>query len=97
MSATPYYRVLIDHSRNASAASRAATMGKTLSTLTDVRLGVSQEERDWWDRDTDIVTVSVSCTPFDDRDGSKRTRTRDFADRISELLGIDVRIHDNID
>lgn len=97
MSTTPYYQVRIDHSRNADARAAAATMEKTLGGVEDARLSVWTQERDWWSSTSAIVNVAVSYTPFDDHDGSKLARTKAFADRLAELLGVEVRIHDNID
>lgn len=97
MSNDPYYQVLIDHSPNRQARANAAVMEKTAKGIDGARVSVWGRERDWWSSSSDIVKVSVSFTPFDDTDGSKYTRTRDFADRLAEILGVEVRIHDNID
>ena len=97
MSNLPYYQVRIDHSRNATARATAAQMAEQISALTDVRTNVYPDERDWWSRDSVVVNVAVSYTPFDDHDNSKYERTRAFADRLETLLGTDVRIHSNID
>jgi len=97
VSNAPYYQVLIDHSPNRQARDTAATMEKTAKSVDGTRVSVWARERDWWSSSSEIVKVSVSFTPFDDTDGSKYARTRDFADRLAEILGVEVRIHNNID
>ena len=90
----PYFQVLIDHSRNATARATAAEMQKTISALTDVNAAVFLDERDWWSRDRVIVSPAVSYSPFSDNDGSKRTQVEGFADRLTALLGTTVHIHE---
>lgn len=97
MSTLPYYQVRIVHSRNATARAAADQLAARISALTDVRAHAYADERDLWGRDSVVVNVSVSYTPFDDPDKSKYERTLAFADRLAALLGTDVRIHDNID
>ena len=72
MSSLPHYVVLIDHSRSPQARSAAAEMQTAIAAITDVSTAIYLDERDWWSKDSVVVSPAVSYSPFGDSDGSKR-------------------------
>lgn len=93
----PMYFVHIHHSHNKDSAASAQKMLAEMASITDTRVYAHAEPKDWWSSSTDIVRVEVSYTPFDDHDHAVYNRTRAFADRLTELLGTEVGIYNNID
>jgi hypothetical protein len=93
----PLYFVHIHHSHNKDAEASAAAMLSTMKSITDAQVYAHAEPKEWWSDSSNIVRVEVSYTPFGDDDNAIYTRTREFADRLSGMLGTDVGIYNNID
>lgn len=93
----PMYFVHVHHSHNKDAEAAARRMVSEMKAITDTRVYAHAEPKEWWSDSSNIVRVEVSYTPFGDDDHTVYRRTEAFAARLSELIGTDVGIYNNID